>query len=103
MMQFLYLEPYNAAESRFGGLLTRLETQTSKNPLQFAVLQELKKSIEARRSELATTIALRRDGRLAEAEKVVKTDIGKQIMGRIREQLDVIRNKRALDRQSNSL
>ena len=98
-----YLEPYNAAESRFDGLITRLESQTSDNPLQLAVLQELKKSIEARRGELATTIALRRDGRLAEAEKVVKTDIGKEIMDRIREQLDVIRNNaRARQREQLS-
>ncbi len=97
-----YLEPYYAAEVSLNGLLTKLESQTTTNPTQRAILPMLKESIEAKRDEMNETIDLRRQGKSTEAENLVKTDVGKELMDQIDQQLDLMREN-ARDRQSQQL
>ncbi|GAA4453206.1 hypothetical protein GCM10023156_23810 [Novipirellula rosea] len=97
-----YLEPYNAAEAKLDGFLKQLESHTTTNPAQAAVLPTLKQFIESKRGEMVKTIDLQRQGKSNAAEQVVKTDVGKQLMDRIGQQLDLMRNN-ARVRQSQQL
>ncbi len=86
-----YLKPYTSAESRLDELLAQLTRRTSRNPAQDEILGPLKEAIAAKRNELALTIKLRRDGDTAGSQDVVKTDVGKDLMGQIRRQIELIR------------
>ncbi len=97
-----YLEPYYAAEASLDGLLAKLESQAIKSTTQSAVLPTLKESITAKREEMNYTIDLRRQGKSSETEQVVLTDVGKQLMDRIDQRLDLMR-KNAWDRQVHQL
>ncbi len=97
-----YLEPYTDAEARLDVSMNRLKSLTSNNAAQTSILPTLEVLIDTKRREMAETIQLRRQGKSEEAEQVVKTDVGLELMDRIGQQLDLVR-KNARDRQSNQL
>ena len=82
-----YLEPYNSALLAVKSQLSRLAELTSDNPKQQDRIRPLQVHIDAKLSELAETIALRRTKGFDEALAVVVTDRGKIEMDLIRAQL----------------
>ncbi len=86
-----YLPPYTAAESSLDDLLTQLTQRASQNRAQDEALGSLKKSIQAKRDELAFTIKLRQEGSQNNANDFVTTNFGKNLMSQIREQTDLMR------------
>lgn len=87
-----YLEPYNAADASLENLLKKLETQLSADATQSTALRSLNALIQDMRRELMSTIELRRSGKPNEAEQVVKNDVGEQLIDRIRDQIDAMRD-----------
>jgi CHASE3 domain sensor protein len=82
-----YLEPYQRAaaslESTYLALLKLVET----NPDQTARVAALAGPIEAKREELATTIRLTTEGKLAEALTMVRSDAGRAVMDGLRDSI----------------
>ena len=80
-----YLEPYAAGQRELEEALPRLrDLVVTYLPQEYDRLIELQAGIEAKTAELATTIDLRRQGRVDEAVAVVQTDAGKEEMDRVR-------------------
>lgn len=84
-----YLEPYTAGRAR---ALARFETLKSLmyDERLTPVLDELKKSIDAKFAELDQTTALAKNGQQEEALSIVRSNRGKELMDLIRAQLDEI-------------
>jgi PAS domain S-box-containing protein len=79
-----YLEPYNSAINSVNKQVDELEQLTSDDPHQQARFPELRKHIAAKLSELAETVALRRNDGFDVAQKVVLADRGKNEMDSVR-------------------
>lgn len=79
-----YLEPYNQALQTISGDIQQLRKLTSDNPSQQARIATLQSLVANKLSELAETIALRRQGKQQAALEVVLTDRGKNVMDDIR-------------------
>ncbi len=92
-----YLEPYLAAIARINWKVSSLRRLTSDNFQQQQQVQQLEQSIASKLAELQYTIDLRRTGQVKTAMQVVKTDRGKQLMDRIRQQIA------AMDSSENQL
>jgi PAS domain S-box-containing protein len=75
-----YLEPYNSAIIGVNKQVDEVQQLTSDNPHQQSRFPELRKHIAAKLSELAETVALRRNDGFEAAQKVVLTDRGKNEM-----------------------
>ncbi len=87
-----YLEPYSKAEARLDGLLEQLKQRTSANRAQDELNESLRSAIRAKRDELALTIEVRREGSEIEAQNIVKTDVGIELMNQIETQIDSMRD-----------
>lgn len=79
-----YLEPYNQALQTIPGDIQQLRQLTSDNPSQQTRIATLQGAVTNKLSELAETIALRRQGKQQAALAVVLTDRGKNFMDDIR-------------------
>lgn len=79
-----YLEPYNAARSKVDEDIGEIRKLTEDNPNQQKRIAEVKAKATEKLSELAETIALRKEKGLDAAREVVLTDKGKNIMDEIR-------------------
>jgi CheY-like chemotaxis protein len=87
-----YLEPYDNAVAAMASRLDAIATLTQDNPAQQTSLAQLRQHANAKLSELAETIALRKTQSAAAALAVVTTDRGKI-------EMDAIRAKAAAMRQ----
>jgi len=85
-----YLAPYNEALRAIPRQLDRIGELTGANPGQSQRLATLKQHVDAKLSELAQTIDLRRSQGLEAALAVVNADSGKQEMDAIRAQIAAI-------------
>ena len=94
-----YLSPYEAAVSAATAQIDQVAALTSGNPVQQSHLPQLRHHVEAKLSELAETISLRRTQGEQAALAVVRSDRGKVEMDAIRSQLEVMRQEEARQRQ----
>lgn len=85
-----YLEPYHSAIARVNVQVVGLQQLTADNNQQQQRIRDLKIAIDSQLAELEETINLRREQNLEAALRLVKTDLGKQIMGDIRQQVAVM-------------
>lgn len=79
-----YLEPYTAAIKVIDSDIQQLRDLTSDNPTQQARVPALRTAAANKLSELAKTVALRRQGKEHEALEEILTDRGKSLMDDIR-------------------
>lgn len=94
-----YLSPYEAAVSAATAQIDQVAALTSGNPIQQSHLPQLRHHVEAKLSELAETISLRRTQGEQAALAVVRSDRGKVEMDAIRSQLEVMRQEEVRQRQ----
>jgi signal transduction histidine kinase/DNA-binding response OmpR family regulator/CHASE3 domain sensor protein len=80
----LYLEPYTRARASLPGQMRQLRDLTADNPQQRVRLDELEQMIKRKMDELAETVALQRVGETRKALELVRSDVGKEAMDRIR-------------------
>ncbi|MHB8581248.1 MAG: methyl-accepting chemotaxis protein [Ignavibacteriaceae bacterium] len=88
-----YLDPYNSAVTEINQQLKDIRNLTSDNPNQQHRLDILEPLITKKFNELSETITLRKDKGFQSAEKVVATDIGKQVMDEIRKVVVAMENE----------
>ncbi len=86
-----YLEPYNTAVQAIPGQFEELRKLTADNPRQQSRIEKLRPLVTAKMAERKETIDLRRTGRGDQAIAVVASDRGKQIMDRIRLEIQAMR------------
>ncbi|WP_395943392.1 response regulator [Brevundimonas sp.] len=94
-----YLAPYESAVSAVTAQLDEVAALTRGNPAQQAHVAQLRNHVEAKLSELAETIRLRRTEGEQAALAIVTTDRGKVEMDAIRSQLDLMRQEEVRLRQ----
>ena len=85
----LYLNPYHDAGVRIGQSLQRVEQLLQADPRQSDRFRILESLIQAKREELARTIALQQKDPMA-ARRVVLTHLGKNLMDAVRVQAQTI-------------
>ncbi|RDE09989.1 sensor histidine kinase [Pelagibacterium lacus] len=85
-----YLEPYGAAIGAIDAAYERVEGVLAPYPQTEQSVRGLRADIDAKLTELAETIALARQGNVAAAIDIVRTDAGETTMGRIRSMLDTV-------------
>jgi signal transduction histidine kinase len=83
-----YLEPYLEVLRKFDTVVGQLTTNEALPPDERARFGELRQLAEAKLRELQQTIDLYRNGARGDALGIVQSDVGRQIMGRIRVQID---------------
>jgi signal transduction histidine kinase len=86
-----YLAPYREAVSKTDQHLTALEEVLQRRQDSQEFLSEIKIAIHEKLEELSRTVELKRTGRVDEAMVVVRSDLGKELMDRIR---TLVRDKR---------
>jgi class 3 adenylate cyclase/CHASE3 domain sensor protein len=86
--QSSYLDPYNSAVSSVPADLDELDRLTGDNPRQKANLTALRPLIAQKFSELRQTIDLKRAADEAGALALVRTDLGRAVMDKIRETIE---------------
>jgi len=79
-----YLEPYEAAVSRLSSVLATLDKLTANDPAQQHDITLLSRLIKQKQDELATTIALRKASKIADASQLVLAGRGKKAMDAVR-------------------
>ncbi|MDK2593626.1 CHASE3 domain-containing protein [Pseudoalteromonas obscura] len=79
----LYLQPYNTGTKLTSKLFEALKTKTRDNPIQQNRLSELIVVLNDKFSELEQTIQLVKSGQEQEALELVRTDLGRHLMGEI--------------------
>jgi len=94
-----YLEPYNRGAERASRDLTGLSAALRNDPLATAQLEELGGLVAQKLGELRSTIEIRRTKGLAEAMRVVETDLGMRAMDRIRAVSAAIEERAQGDRE----
>lgn len=82
-----YLEPYLSAITNIDSSIKEVREMTQDNPLQQSRLVELETLVGQKLDELKQTIELVKLGREAEARQIVLSDLGKDVMDRIRTKL----------------
>ena len=94
-----YLTPYEEAVSAVTAQIDQVGSLTQGNPVQQAHMVQLRQHMQAKLSELAETINLRRTQGEQAALAVVTTDRGKIEMDAVRSQLDLMRQEEVRQRQ----
>jgi len=90
-----YLEPYRSALKRIPGQKAVLRDLTSDNPLQQENLLKLDPLISAKLRLMADAIALKQAGKSEEAQSLLLTDHGKEVMDGIRARLELMDQEEA--------
>lgn len=88
-----YLEPYNAAIQVLNQKVEKLQELTADNPKQQSRLDILQSLIDQKLAELKETIDLRQNQGFEAAQKVVRTDRGKQLMTEIRKVIQAMKTE----------
>jgi len=106
-----YLQPYLAARDDIGRQLDFLNA-AARTPERRAELDRMRELSSEKLEELATTISLRREGRIAEVMRIVNSDRGRVVMDELRqiiataearEQTIVIERMAEVDRSADRL
>ncbi|MFN3399358.1 MAG: sensor histidine kinase, partial [Ferrovibrio sp.] len=93
----IYLNDYREGQRRLGQIQSQLQALISDNPEQQARLQNVLPLIERKMEKLATTIALKQQGRNDEAVAITKTGVGLEVMNQILAQISsMVASERAL-------
>jgi len=79
----VYLDDYRAGQRRLGEIQSQLEALIADNPEQQARFKTVLPLIERKMEKLATTIALKQQGRSDEAIAITKTGAGLELMNQI--------------------
>jgi len=79
-----YLAPYNQARAALPGQIRQVRALTADNPQQQTRLDELDQLVTRKLAELGQTVDLGRTGDRARALELVRTDVGADLMDRIR-------------------
>lgn len=82
-----YLNDYRVGQRRLGELQIQLQKLIADNLQQQAKLQAVQPLIDRKMEKLATTIALKQQGRDEEAIAITRTGVGLELMNRILEQI----------------
>ena len=96
-----YLEPYQAAIIKIDAQVNALQQLSADDPNHWQQMVALKAAIASKLTELQQTIQLRRTQGFEAAQQIVRTNQGKQIMDRIRQQvadMEVEENQRLQQR-----
>ena len=80
-----YLEPYDAAIGDIDANIGQLIALTDEGTPQRARIDSVIDDIDKKRTEMASTIKLASEGRVAEATKILNTDVGVRLMENVRE------------------
>ncbi|CAB5703979.1 Signal transduction histidine-protein kinase BarA [Delftia tsuruhatensis] len=83
-----YLQPYQQARDAMGKQLEVLKARTSSDAVQHKLLAQIEDITNQKLRELQETIDLRRAGDLDAAMALVRLDLGKNAMDRLRELVD---------------
>jgi len=83
-----FLAPYERSLERYDEIMDDLRFQLQGTPEQLSNLEELQDRIDAKYEELGQTIALKQQGQEEQVREIVLSELGKDIMDDIREQLD---------------
>jgi signal transduction histidine kinase len=83
-----YLEPYLEAVRKFDTVVGRFATDKALPPDELARFDEVRQLAQAKFGELQQTIDLYRNGARGDALGIVQSDVGRQIMARLRVQID---------------
>lgn len=94
-----YLEPYNTAQTKLDETIADLTKLTRDNPIQQENIRTINKLIRKKLDELAITIELVRNGEFEEATKVVHTNLGKNVMDKIRQEIKGMHDIEALHKK----
>ena len=79
-----YLNSYHRGADAVGGLLDRLARLTARDPLQQARVRRLRQETAEKLAELSLTIDIRRRDGFRAAQEIVRTNVGKRTMDRVR-------------------
>ncbi|WP_370298648.1 diguanylate cyclase [Pontibacterium sp.] len=82
-----YLEPYLSGVEGTKSLLTTLQSLTVDNAEQQETLQQVSALVDRKFAELSETIEFARAGDTERALQIVKEDVGKHLLDRIRDQI----------------
>lgn len=80
-----YLEPYQKAIASMDATYEKLREMVKTNPGQRLAVDGLAENIEAKRSEMATTITLAAGGKLLDAIAITRSDAGRALMDSLRQ------------------
>ena len=80
-----YLQPYDSATSAIDTQFKDTQSLTRDNPAQQQRLREIQPLIDRKMAELRQTIELRRAGKIEAALQVVRQNLGKETMDRLRD------------------
>ena len=87
-----YLAPYQSALGRVTFLSGELQRLTADNPVQQGRLRSLAPVLQHKLEELAQTVQLRRDVVFEAAARIVRTDLGRDLMTRIEAAITTMTN-----------
>ena len=73
--------------------LSRLANRIADNPSQQARIPQLRGVIDAKMAELADTVVLRDQGKRDEAMQIVHSNLGREVMDLLRDQITGMRNE----------
>jgi len=79
-----YLEPYRRGTESIQDALGRIAALTADESIQAEHLTELRRAVDGELQELAQTVEMRRNDGFEAAQRIVRTDVGKATMDRIR-------------------
>jgi PAS domain S-box-containing protein len=79
-----YLEPYRQGTTRIQDVLGAIASLTADSSTQIQHLAELRPAVDQRLQELAQTVEIRRTTGFEAAQQMVRTNVGKKTMERIR-------------------
>lgn len=92
-----YLNDYRVGQRRLSELQLQLQNLIADNPQQQSKLRAVQPLIDRKMEKLATTIALKQQGRDDEAIAITRTGVGLELMNQILEQIfSMIGDERAL-------
>jgi PAS domain S-box-containing protein len=79
-----YLEPYERGTAGAHNAIEQIASLTADDPTRIRHLSELPAAVDEKLKELAETVAVRRANGFDAAQRIVRTDVGKAMMDRIR-------------------
>jgi signal transduction histidine kinase/ActR/RegA family two-component response regulator len=85
-----FLEPFNRAVGSVSAAIDEMSILTSDDPGQQDRVRNLKPKAEAVLDKLRRTVTLVRQGQRGEAAAIIKSGVGKDLMDRVRTDLDMI-------------
>lgn len=88
-----YLEPFQSARQRFETDLASLRKLVGDNESQIAGTDRIAALMRAKLDELEETIRVRREEGFAAAQAIVASDVGKDTMDRIRDEIGAMRTR----------